>query len=125
MEFVGIPKRLSFSLMCWCVVVLSCSALPCYAATRHYYIAAEDVPWDFAPSGQNLLTAEPLALPWLGHTRWPKTRYFEYTDSTFTTKKPQPEWLGILGPVIRGEVGDEFVVEFLNRGQRLHDMQYN
>ena len=131
-EIVGIPKRLSFSLVCrcapcWCALLccallLPCSVPLCHATTRHYYIAAEDVTWDFAPSGQNLLTAEPLALPWLGHTRWPKTRYFEYTDSTFTTKKPQPEWLGILGPVIRGEVGDEFVVEFLNRGQRLHDM---
>jgi len=102
-------------------LALLCNAL-CHAATRHYYIAAEDVSWDFAPSGQNLLTGAPLALPWLGHTRWPKTRFIEYTDSTFTTKKPQPEWLGILGPVIRGEVGDEFVVEFLNRSQRLHDM---
>ena len=25
-----------------------------------------------------------------------KRRYTEYTDSTFTTQKPQPEWLGIL-----------------------------
>jgi FtsP/CotA-like multicopper oxidase with cupredoxin domain len=96
--------------------------LPAPAAVRHYYIAAEDVTWDFAPSGQNLLTAEPLILPWIGHTRWPKTRYIEYTDSTFTTKKPQPEWLGILGPIIRGEVGDEFVVEFLNRSKRLRDI---
>ena len=46
---------------------------------------------------------------------WPKTRFIEYTDDTFTTKKPQPDWLGILGPVIRAEVGDEIVVEFLNR----------
>ncbi len=94
----------------------------CHAAVRHYYIAAEDVTWDYAPSGQNLLTAEPLSLPWLGHTRWQKTRYIEYTDSTFTIKKPQPDWLGILGPIIRGEVGDEFVVDFLNRSKRLHDM---
>jgi hypothetical protein len=96
--------------------------LPCHAAVRHYFIAAEDVTWDYAPSGQNLLTGAPLSLPWRGHTRWSKTRYIEYTDSTFTTRKPQPEWLGILGPIIRGEVGDEIVVEFLNRSKRLHDM---
>ena len=114
---VGIPRLLLLCFACCGVAVL-----PCHAATRHYYIAAEDVTWDFAPSGQNLLTAEPLSLPWIGHTRWPKTRFIEYTDSTFTTKKPQPEWLGILGPIIRGEVGDEFVVEFLNRSKRLHDM---
>lgn len=92
------------------------------AAVRKYYIAAEDVTWDFAPSGQNLMTGATLLLPWRGHTRWPKTRYIEYTDSTFTTRKPQPDWLGILGPVIRGEVGDEIVVEFLNRGKRVHDI---
>ncbi|MGA9352743.1 MAG: multicopper oxidase domain-containing protein, partial [Terriglobales bacterium] len=105
-------------------LLLACllCAPSCHAAVRHYFIAAEDVTWDFAPSGQDLLTAEPLSLPWIGHTRWPKTRFIEYTDSTFTIKKPQPDWLGILGPIIRGEVGDEFVVEFLNRSKRLHDM---
>lgn len=46
----------------------------------------------------------------------------EYTDDTFTTREPQPNWLGILGPVIRAEVGDEIVVDFLNRGHRGHDI---
>jgi manganese oxidase len=92
------------------------------AATRRYYIAAEDVTWDYAPSGQNLLTGAPLSLPWRGRTRWPKTRFVEYTDSTFSTKKLEPSWLGILGPVIRGEVGDDFVIEFLNRSSRLHSI---
>jgi manganese oxidase len=96
--------------------------LPCTAATRKYFIAAEDVTWDYAPSGQNLLTGAPLALPWRGRTRWPKTRFVEYTDSTFSVKKPQPEWLGILGPIIRGEVGDEFIVEFLNRSHTVHNI---
>ncbi len=107
-----------FLLAC---IVLLCVPF-CHAKVRKYYIAAEDVTWDFAPSGQNLLTGASLALPWRSATRWPKTRYIEYTDSTFTIKKPQPEWLGILGPVIRGEVGDEILVEFLNRSKRIHDM---
>jgi hypothetical protein len=51
-----------------------------------------------------------------------KSRFIEYTDDTFTTGKPQPDWLGILGPVIRAEVGDEIVVDFLNRGHRGHDI---
>ena len=34
----------------------SCS---CLAATRHYYIAAEDVTWNYAPSGHNLLNGNP------------------------------------------------------------------
>ena len=93
----------------------------CMATTRHYYIAAEDVTWNYAPSGHDLLTATPIRKPWL-QLRWPKTRFVEYTDGTFTTTKPQPVWLGILGPVIRAEVGDEVVVDFLNRSHRGHDM---
>jgi hypothetical protein len=115
MEIVNAPRIFLACLLLFSVPL-------CHAKVRKYYIAAEDVTWDFAPSGQNLLTGAPLILPWRSNTRWPKTRYIEYTDSTFTVKKPQPDWLGILGPVIRGEVGDEFVVEFLNRGKRLHDM---
>ena len=56
-------------------------------ATRHYYIAAEDVTWDYAPSGHNLLTGEPLPQPWQLKRQWPKTRFIEYTDNTFTTAK--------------------------------------
>ncbi len=95
---------------------------PCLATTRHYYIAAEDVPWNYAPTGHNLLNGSPILQPWSLQLEWPKTRFIEYTDDTFTTLKPQPEWLGILGPVIRAEVGDEIVVDFLNRGHRGHDM---
>jgi hypothetical protein len=97
-------------------------ASSCLAASRHYYIAAEDVTWDYAPSGRNLLNGSPIPQPWALKMRWAKSRFIEYTDNTFGTPKPQPEWLGILGPVIRAEVGDEVVVEFLNRGHSSHDM---
>jgi FtsP/CotA-like multicopper oxidase with cupredoxin domain len=103
-----------------CLLLFSVPA--CLAATRHYYIAAEDVTWNYAPSGINLLTAVPLPQLIRLNLRWPKTRFIEYTDDTFTTKKPQPDWLGILGPVIRAEVDDEVVVEFLNRGRVAHDV---
>jgi manganese oxidase len=93
----------------------------CLAAVRHYYIAAEDVTWNYAPSGHNLLNATPIRQPWL-KLDWPKTRFIEYTDDTFITKKPQADWLGILGPVIRAEVGDEVVVDFLNRSHLGHSM---
>ena len=92
------------------------------AATRHYYIAAEDVMWDYAPSHRDLIHIRLLPLPWAAKTQFHKTRYVEYTDSTFTVKKPQPEWLGILGPVIRAEVGDEIVVDFLNRSASASSM---
>jgi hypothetical protein len=107
------------------ILMLALVCLPgsqCRAAIRHYYIAAEDVTWDYAPSGHDLLGGRPLPEPWTQRTKWPKTRFFEYTDATFSVRKPQPEWLGILGPVIRGEVGDEIVVDFYNRTKQIHDM---
>ena len=94
----------------------------CVAATRHYYIAAEDVAWNYAPSGHNLLNGNPVPQPWSRKLEWDKSRFIEYTDDTFTTPKRQPEWLGILGPIIRAEVGDEIVIDFLNRGHRGHDL---
>jgi len=96
--------------------------LPSVAETRHYYIAAEDVTWDYAPSGRDLIHGGTIPQPWTSQTRWPKTRFIEYTDATFATPKPQPEWLGILGPVIRAEVGDTIIVDFLNRAQAQHSM---
>jgi manganese oxidase len=92
------------------------------AVTRHYYIAAEDVDWDYAPSKMDLLYGQPIPQPWFAQTNWKKTRFIEYTDATFSTRKAQPEWLGILGPVIRAEVGDSIEVEFLNRGHLPHSI---
>lgn len=98
------------------------AAAPVVAATRHYYIAAEDVTWDYAPSGRDLLAGRSIPQPWGLRTQWAKTRYIEYTDSTFSVRKPQPQWLGILGPVIRAEVGDQVQVEFLNRTKGMHSI---
>ena len=46
-----------------------------------------------------------------------KMRFVEYTDHTFTVRKPrgpEDEHLGILGPTIRAEVGDTIQVTFQN-----------
>lgn len=66
--------------------------------TRVYYIAAEEVIWDYAPSGKNLITGEDFTaqeLAFIGNSeifigpRYKKTIYVEYTDETFTVKKPK------------------------------------
>jgi hypothetical protein len=114
---VRILRSVRFGL--WLVLF---SVPSCLAVTRHYYIAAEDVPWNYAPSGRNLLNDNPIPQPWSQKLEWSKSRFIEYTDDTFTIQKRQPDWLGILGPIIRAEVGDEIVVSFLNRGHRGHDM---
>jgi manganese oxidase len=104
------------------LLLILLSASCSIAATRHYYIAAEDVTWDYAPSGMDLIDGARVPAPWSERTKWPKTRFVEYTDGTFSIQKPQPEWLGILGPVIRAEVGDEIEVEFLNRSHLPHSI---
>ena len=43
-----------------------------------------------------------------------KAIYREFTDDTFTRMKPHPEHLGILGPFIRGNVGDIIKIYYKN-----------
>jgi len=105
-----------------CLVLLFFITPVALAATRHYYIAAEDVSWDYAPSGMDLIHGRPIPQPFADLHKFNKTRYVEYTDASFKVRKPQPEWLGILGPVIRAEVGDGIEVEFLNRSHSPHSI---
>jgi len=118
-------RALAFALPLIATLV---SALPLHAAkthpgkTRHYFIAAEEVTWDFAPTGRDLVHGRNIPAPWNAQRIYKKTRYIEYTDATFTVRKPQPDWLGILGPVIRAEVGDTILVDFLNRTDQPHSI---
>lgn len=87
---------------------------------RTYYIAADPVQWNYMPTqpsyllrGENELM--PVAPP--KSNTYLKALYREYTDATFTTLKPRPpqwEHLGILGPLLRAEVGDTIKVVFKN-----------
>jgi FtsP/CotA-like multicopper oxidase with cupredoxin domain len=88
--------------------------------TRAYFVAAEDVSWNFAPSGQDLTHDGPIPKPY--RTTWTKTRYVEYTDGSFTVKKAQPAWLGVLGPVLRAEVGDTLLINFCNKSSGMYSM---
>ena len=112
-------------------VGLGASASPASGGTtRHYFIQAEDQAWDFAPSGLDRIHGGQIPAPWTKYHVWSKTRYVEYTDATYSTRKPQPEWLGVLGPVIRAEVGDTILVHFRNRadgsyGMHPHGVRYD
>ena len=95
-------------------------------ATRTYYVAADELAWDYAPSGSDMIMGEPFnehanLYVASGPDRigkvYKKALYREYTDATFTTLSPRPpEWehLGFLGPLIRAEVGDTILVVFRN-----------
>ena len=95
--------------------------------THTYYIAADEVLWDYAPSGKDQITGEAFdavsrqyAEPGpgsIGHVAR-KSLYREYTDSSFTTLKPRPaewEYLGFLGPLLRATVGDTIRIVFRNK----------
>ena len=101
--------------------------VPAYVPqTRTYYIAADEVVWDYAPSGINQITGAPFddtantyvqQGPQRIGSRYIKSLYREYTDATFTHLKPRDaRWqhLGMLGPLIRGVVGDTIKVVYRN-----------
>lgn len=111
---------------------------PCAAdeggKTRTYYIAADEIEWDYAPAGIDQLTGKPfdhMSMMFIeqGKNRigrtYHKAVFREYTDGTFTTlKKRTAEWehLGLLGPVIHAEVGDTIQVFFKNNGQQTYSL---
>ncbi|MGH0177371.1 UNVERIFIED_CONTAM: hypothetical protein FKN15_075185 [Acipenser sinensis] len=118
---------------------------PSTGKERKYYIAAESVLWNYGPLGYS--TYDGLALNLTGSKsetffgksggriggEYMKVVYVEYTDKTFATKKERTrneKHLGILGPVIKAEVGDTILVTFMNKGDKNlsiqpHGVQYS
>jgi len=103
------------------------SALP---QIRTYFIAADEVEWDYAPLGFNNITGQPfdeVAQVFTANgpnrigTKYIKALYREYTNSKFTTLKPRSkteEHLGVLGPLVRATVGDTIHFVFKNNTTR-------
>lgn len=94
--------------------------------TRVYYVAADEVDWDYAPSGRDEAMGMDFDAVGKGFTEAgphqigrvnKKAIYREYTDGTFTklkARRPEDAYLGIVGPVFHGEVGDTFRIVFRN-----------
>jgi manganese oxidase len=93
---------------------------------RSYFIAADEVRWNYAPVGMDRITGKPFgeaANIFVKHTRnrigstYTKCIYRGYTDNTFGARQPRAKadaYLGLLGPVIHAEVGDTIRVVFKN-----------
>jgi FtsP/CotA-like multicopper oxidase with cupredoxin domain len=114
---------------------VAASTVPLAAATVHtYYVAADEVEWNYVPMGINGMTGEPFTGyaklftergPHRIGSTYRKAIFREYTDNTFTTLKPHTgvwEHLGTLGPVLRAEVGDTIEVVFKNNATRPYSM---
>ena len=105
-----------------------------HGKTRTYYVAADEVNWNYTPAGRDeamgmpfdeieKLYTEPAAHR-IGSV-YKKALYREYADSSFSTLKvrpPEEQYLGLLGPVLRGEVGDTIKVVFKNNATKPYGM---
>ena len=103
-------------------------------ATRTYYVAADEVDWNYTPAGIDKM----MGMEFMGYAKvvtehgphrigtvYRKAIYREYTDATFSTLKPRPagsEYLGLVGPVLRAEVGETIRVVFKNNATHPYSM---
>ena len=117
-------------------LLMTMSTLLCFWTTpaeseiREYWIAAERVKWNYAPSGQNLIRPSMGLGVWGKALVYEKYRYIQYTDASYTTQVEQPMWMGILGPQLHVVEGDSVRVHFLNRADKplsihVHGLQYD
>jgi len=101
---------------------------------RTYYIAADEIDWDYMPGGMDMMMGmAPSGYakfyaqhdPHLIGRVYRKAVYREYTDGTFTHLKARPPsdaYLGSLGPVLHAEVGDTIRVTFRNHGTHPYNL---
>lgn len=112
------------ALFCWSASLRAQSPA---GKTRVYYVAADEVNWDYAPTGRDEAMGHPFDALQKVYTEsgphqigrvYKKAIYREYTDETFTVLKQRSAegaYLGLLGPVLRAEVGDTIKVVFKNK----------
>ncbi|XP_078524138.1 ceruloplasmin [Lissotriton helveticus] len=104
-----------------------------WAKERVYFVGIKEVVWDYCPSGRNVISGKPIsedehASVFLqsGPDRigrlYKKAVYKQYTDASYSQEIEKPAWLGFLGPVLKGEVGDTIVVHLKNFATRNYTM---
>ncbi|XP_074055983.1 hephaestin [Macrotis lagotis] len=109
--------------------ILALWPYPAQGVTRVYYVGIQEVTWNYLPKERNIITGKSVeddnvTAGFLepGKDRigsiYHKTVYKEYSDSSYTTEVPKPAWLGFLGPVLQGEVGDIILVHLKNFARR-------
>ena len=126
----GNLQSTSYTFLTLMSVLLYLCTSAAEAETREYWIAAEKVEWNYAPSGQNLIRPAMGLDVWGKALVYEKYRYIQYTDDTYTTQVEQPVWMGILGPQLHAVEGDSVRVHFLNRADKplsihVHGLQYD
>ncbi|XP_019108749.1 hephaestin-like protein 1 isoform X2 [Larimichthys crocea] len=98
-----------------------------------YFISAEEIEWDYSPErdwemenhhttsedspGNIFVEKGPNKIG----SRYKKVVYREYTDESFKVQKKRQfdqQHLGIMGPIIKAEVGEQIVITFKNKASR-------
>ncbi|XP_078513094.1 ferroxidase HEPHL1 isoform X2 [Lissotriton helveticus] len=118
------------------VLALACLWLqpaPVQPITRTHYFGIEELDWDYAPSGRNLIKGQAITED--EHARvflakeantigrvYKKAVYKEFTDDDYATEVPKPAWLGFLGPLLKAEVDDTIVVHLKNMASRPYSL---
>ncbi|XP_042639015.1 coagulation factor VIII [Orycteropus afer afer] len=105
-----------------CVCFFLCLLPSAFTATRRYYLAAVEAPWDYTHSDllgelhtdTRLPSRVPKSFPSNTSVLFKKTVFVEFTDHLFNTAKPRPPWIGLLGPTIRAEVYDTLIITLKN-----------
>ncbi len=105
------------------------TANACSGELREYWVTAEIVEWNYAPSGKNQIMPDKTLGVWGNHLKYQKYRYIEYTDASYSKRVAQPQWMGILGPQFRAEQGDTLKIHFMNKADKPlsihpHGMRY-
>jgi FtsP/CotA-like multicopper oxidase with cupredoxin domain len=129
-------SRLGFAVLACALIFATAGVEPVQPAgvQRTYYIAADEVDWNYLPGGRDaMMGMAPAGYAQLVTRHGPQTIgsvyrkavYREYTDATFSQRKPRAAadaYLGTLGPVIRAAVGDTIRVVFRNHATRPYSM---
>jgi FtsP/CotA-like multicopper oxidase with cupredoxin domain len=109
---------------------LGATAQDTTGTVRTYYIAADELDWDYMPKA-----GDGMGMAGSGYEKffsqhgpryigrvYRKALYREYTDATFAHLKPRPPDEAYLGPVIHAAVGDTIEVVFHNHGTHTYSV---
>lgn len=123
---IGIGTHITLVLVISLIFVVLFPITANMPQVREYYIAADQVLWDYLPGGINQATGS-STLPAAGQfyfeqgpdkdrigSQYHKARYRRYNDKTFETPVNEDPSLGILGPTLYVQVGDTLKIHFKN-----------
>nr|XP_057928988.1 ceruloplasmin [Doryrhamphus excisus] len=109
--------------------MLCCASVCVSGMRREYFLRIEEVQWNYAPSGMNLIHNRSLqedeeaavfllkGPQQIGST-YKKAVYKQYSDATYKTEVMKQDWLGYVGPLLMAEEGDTVVVHLRNIASR-------